>query len=61
MSINKGKTGNIHGVEVKARHRTQEPKVRISTNTADGRNAVLKAAKSVYERHHDVIQALAKR
>lgn len=61
MSINRGKTGNIHGVEVKARNRTQEPTVKITTNTADGRNAVLKAARSVYERHHQVIQALAKR
>ncbi|GAB7525309.1 hypothetical protein [Paraburkholderia sp. 2C] len=61
MIIHKGKTGTIHGIEVKARNRTQEPKVNITTNSADGRKAILKAAQSVYERHHDVIQALAKR
>jgi hypothetical protein len=61
MSTLKGKTGIIHGVEVKARNRTQEPKVKITSTSQDGRNAILRAAQSVYERHHDVIQALAKR
>lgn len=57
----KGKIGNIHGVEVKARNRTQEPTVKITTASVDGRKAVLRAAKTVYDQHHAVIQALAKR
>jgi ribosome recycling factor len=61
MTIHKGKTGIIHGVEVKARNRTQEPTVKITTTTEEGRKAVLRAAQSVYEQHHAVIQALANR
>lgn len=61
MTIHKGKTGNIHGVEVKARTRTQEPTVKITTASVDGKNAILRATKTVYEQHHAVIQALGKR
>jgi hypothetical protein len=61
MSIHKGKTGVIHGVNVKERSRTQAPTVTVTTATRDGRSAVLKAAKTVYEQHHSVIQALANR
>ncbi|SAL78735.1 hypothetical protein AWB68_05485 [Caballeronia choica] len=59
--ITEGKTGNIHGIEVKARVRTQEPTVTVTTTTEDGRRAVLRAVERVYEQHHDVIQALANR
>jgi Holliday junction resolvase-like predicted endonuclease len=61
MSIQKGKTGLIHGVEVKARSQTQAPTVKVDTATADGRKAVLKAAETVYEQHQSVIKALANR
>jgi hypothetical protein len=57
----KGKTGNIHGVEVKARARTQEPTVTVTTDTVEGRKAVLLAVEKVYEQHREVIQALANR
>jgi hypothetical protein len=57
----KGKTGNIHGIEVKARVRTQEPTVTITTDTVEGREAVLRAIEKVYEQHREVIQALANR
>jgi hypothetical protein len=61
MSIEKGKTGVIHGVEVKARSQTQAPTVNIDTATSDGRKAILTAAKTVYEQHQSVIKALANR
>ena len=57
----KGKTGNIHGVEVKARARVQEPTVKVTTDTVEGRKAVMLAVEKVYEQHRDVIQALANR
>ncbi|WP_310630676.1 hypothetical protein [Paraburkholderia sp.] len=57
----KGKTGNIHGVEVKAREREQRPAVKIDTKSEDGRRAILKAAQQVYDEHRAVIQALAHR
>lgn len=57
----KGKTGTIHGVEVRARQTTQQPTVKITAQSAAGRKAILNAAKVVYEQHHSVIQALAKR
>jgi hypothetical protein len=59
--VTKGKTGNIHGVEVKARLHTQQPTVTVNTGSVDGRKAVINAAKRVYEQHHAVIQALAHR
>jgi hypothetical protein len=59
--ISKGKTGTIHGIEVKARAVTQPPTAKVSTTSSDGRKAVLQAAKRVYEQHHAVIQALANR
>jgi hypothetical protein len=59
--ISKGKTGTIHGLEVKARAKTQRPTAQVSTSSADGKKAVLSAAQRVYEQHHAVIQALAKR
>jgi hypothetical protein len=61
MSIQKGKTGVIHGVEVKARSQTQAPTVKVDTATPDGRKAILKAAEAVYKQHQSVIQALANR
>ncbi|GAB7522990.1 hypothetical protein PBS_19740 [Paraburkholderia sp. 2C] len=61
MSIRKGKTGVIHGVEVKARSQTQAPTVKVDTATSDGRKAILEAADSVYKQHQSVIQALASR
>ncbi|MDN7878204.1 MULTISPECIES: hypothetical protein [Burkholderia cepacia complex] len=60
MSI-KGKTGTIHGVEVRARQTTQLPTVKVTTQSPAGRKAILNAAKAVYEQHHSVIQALANR
>ncbi|PRG29275.1 hypothetical protein [Burkholderia multivorans] len=59
--VTKGKTGNIHGVEVKARQHAQQPTVKVNAGSADGRKAVINAAKHVYEQHHAVIQALANR
>jgi hypothetical protein len=59
--VTKGKTGNIHGVVVKARLHTQQPTVTVNTSSADGRKAVINAAKLVYEQHQAVIQALANR
>ncbi|MBU9268210.1 hypothetical protein [Burkholderia gladioli] len=59
--IKQGKTGTIHGIEVRARQTTQQPTVKISTQSAAGRQAVLSAAKTVFEQHHSVIQALANR
>ena len=41
--ITEGKTGNIHGIEVKARVPTQEPTVTVTTTSEDGRRAVLRA------------------
>lgn len=60
MSI-KGKTGTIHGVDVRARKTTQQPTVKVTSKSAEGRRTILKAAQTVYEQHHAVIQALAKR
>jgi hypothetical protein len=59
--ISEGKTGNIHGIEVKARAVTRRPTANVSTHSSDGREAVLQAARRVYEEHHAVIQALANR
>ncbi|CAB3766471.1 hypothetical protein LMG29739_04840 [Paraburkholderia solisilvae] len=61
MSALEGKTGIIHGIEVTERDRIHESKARIATDTKEGREAILRAAEKVYERHHDVIRALAKR
>ncbi|QYD73169.1 hypothetical protein KZJ38_26315 [Paraburkholderia edwinii] len=61
MSIQQGKTGVIHGVEVKARSQTQAPTVKVDTTTPDGREAILKAAEAVYKQHQSVIRALANR
>lgn len=57
----RGKTGNIHGVEVKARAAIQRPTVKVSASSEDGRQQIVNAAQRVYEQHHAVIQALAKR
>jgi|GEM_PF-5992166 len=59
--VMKGKTGNIHGVEVKARVGVQLPTTKVNASSADGRRQIVTAAKRVYEQHHSVIQALAKR
>ena len=56
-----GKTGNIHGIEVKARAGVQLPTQKVNGSSADGRKQIVNAAKRVYEQHHAVIQALAKR
>lgn len=57
----KGVTGNLYGLEVKARQHVERPKVTIKTTDATSRQAILRAAERVYEHHHKVIQALAKR
>ncbi|QKM52181.1 hypothetical protein [Burkholderia glumae] len=57
----KGKTGTIHGIEVRARQATQQPTVKISTQSAADRQVILSAAQTVYEQHQSVIQALANR
>lgn len=54
--VPKGKTGNIHGVEVKARAHIQPSTVKVSTHAADDQKAVIEAAQRVYEQHHAVIQ-----
>lgn len=59
--VMKGKTGNIHGVEVKARAGVQLPTAKVNASSLDGRKQIVNAAKRVYEQHHAVIQALAKR
>lgn len=59
--VSKGKTGVIHGVVIKPRTASQPPKYKIDTSSADGRQRVTDAAKHVFERHHAVIKALAKR
>ncbi|SIT38490.1 hypothetical protein BN2476_170151 [Paraburkholderia piptadeniae] len=59
--IGKGKTGKIHGIEVKPRDHVQEPTVQILTASATDRSELLRAAKKVYEQHKDVIRALANR
>ncbi|WP_250512673.1 hypothetical protein [Caballeronia sp. INDeC2] len=57
--IRQGKTGTIHGIEVKARSHRQQPTVEINTRTSEGRRKVIDAAKFVLEQHHDVFRALA--
>lgn len=57
--IRQGKTGTIHGIEVKARSHQQQPTVDINIRTTEGRRKVVAAAKLVLEQHHDVIRALA--
>lgn len=59
--VTKGKTGNIHGVEVKARAGAQTPTVKVNAGSVEGRRAIIKAAKTVYDQHQAVIQALANR
>ncbi len=61
MTTQKGKIGVIHGIEVKGRDQVHEPKVENLMTSEDGRTAVLRAAQIVYERHRNVIQALANR
>ena len=58
---NKGKTGNIHGIEVRPRQREQLATVKMNAKTVDGRQAILRAAEQVYNDHRAVIQALARR
>lgn len=61
MFIKRGRTGIIHGIEVRARSQAHEPTVKVAANSADGKKAVLRAARSVYETHQAVIRALASR
>ena len=57
----KGLTGSLYGIEVKARQHVERPKVTIKTTSPASRDAILRAAERIYEQHHEVIQALAKR
>jgi hypothetical protein len=59
--VGKGKTGNIHGIDVKPRTHAQEPTIEILTASEHDRSELLRAAKRVYEQHKDVIRALANR
>jgi len=58
---NQGKTGNIHGIEVRHRQHEHPATVKINAKTVDGRQAILRAAEQVYNDHHAVIEALARR
>lgn len=57
--IRQGKTGDIHGIAVKARSHRRQPIVEIDPRTSEVRRKVEETAKIVLEQHLDVIRALA--
>ena len=59
--ITKGKTGNLYGIDVKARTKVERPRVDLKQPSDKSRAALLQAAKHCFERHHEAIQALADR